>query len=133
MGIIHSKRPLRRKLDTCQKTAVLWLRTYVLVLVLTYSPEYSLPQPRKLIVFGTAPNPMAMTLAPQDTDTTIGKLRMCTNVQRDKVRSVVRFQHRRPAPANQLQIHVTKYEAPGPLTLATNSRLGNRRYFNQDS
>ncbi len=33
-----------------QKTAVLWLRTYVLVLVLTYSPEYSLPQPKKLPV-----------------------------------------------------------------------------------
>jgi hypothetical protein len=34
----------------CQKTAVLWLRTYVLVLVLTCSPEYSLPQTRKLQV-----------------------------------------------------------------------------------
>jgi hypothetical protein len=41
--------------EACQKTADFCLRTYVLVLVLTYSPEYSLPQPRKLPVFGTAP------------------------------------------------------------------------------
>ena len=46
---------LKTLAGSCQKTAVLWLRTYVLVLVLTYSPEYSLPQPRKLPVFGTAP------------------------------------------------------------------------------
>ena len=37
-----------------RKLPVLWLRTYVLVLVLTYSPEYSLPQPGKLHVFGNA-------------------------------------------------------------------------------
>ena len=67
VSIIHSKRPLRRWLDTDQKTTVLWLRTYVLVLVLTYSPEYFLPQPRKLPVFGSAPSPLAVTLAPQDT------------------------------------------------------------------
>ena len=44
VSIIHSKRPLRREVGTCPKTAFLWLRTSVLVLVLTYSPEYSLPQ-----------------------------------------------------------------------------------------
>jgi len=53
LSIIHSKRPLRRELGTGQKTAALWLRTSVLVLVLTYSPEYYLPQTRKLLVFGT--------------------------------------------------------------------------------
>jgi hypothetical protein len=51
----HSTASLMTLARACQKTAVLWLRTYVLVLVLTYSPEYSLPQTRKLPVFGTAP------------------------------------------------------------------------------
>ncbi len=45
---------LKTLAGSCQKTAFLWLRTYVLVLVLTYSPEYSLPQPRKLPVFWAA-------------------------------------------------------------------------------
>jgi hypothetical protein len=53
-SIILSKRSLWRELGACPKTAVLWLRTYVLVLVLTYSPEYSLPQHNKLAVFWTA-------------------------------------------------------------------------------
>ena len=35
---------------------------------------------RKTLVFGTAPNSLAGTLAPQDTATTIGKVHVCTNV-----------------------------------------------------
>jgi len=44
--------------------------------------------------------------------------------------SSVRCQQCRPDPANQLQIHATKYEVPGPLTVATILQWGNRRYFN---
>ena len=84
VSIIHNKRPLRRDLGTCQKTAVLWLRTSLLVLVLTYSLEYYLPQPRKLLVFGTVPSPLVGTLAPQGTGTNniIGMVSECTDVQR---------------------------------------------------
>ena len=61
---------------------------------------------------------------------TIGMVSECTDVQR-VVRYVgVRCHTCRPAPANQLQIHATKYEAPGLLSLATNSRSRNHRYFN---
>ena len=59
----HSTTFLMTLARACQKTAVLWLRTYVLVLVLTYSPEYSLPQSRKLLVFGNAPNQLVGTHA----------------------------------------------------------------------
>ncbi len=59
---------------------------------------------QKTASFRDCPSQLARTLAPQDTVTTIGKVRVCTYVQRGEVRSVVRCQHRRPAPANQLQI-----------------------------
>ena len=68
---------------------------------------------QKTASFRDCPSQLAGTLAPQDTATTIGKVRVCTYVQRGKVRSVVRCKHCRPAPANKLQIHATKYEAPG--------------------
>ncbi len=80
---------------------------------------------QKTAVFGTAPSLLAGTLAPQDTGTndTIGMVSECTNVRKvGKVRSVVRCQHCRPAPANQLQIHATKYQAPGPLSLREASK-----------
>ena len=46
---------------------------------------------RELAAFGTAPSPLAGTLAPQDTGTndTIGKVRECTDVRKvGKVRQV---------------------------------------------
>ena len=51
----HNIGSLMTMARACQKIAVLWLRPYVLILVLTYSPEYSLPQARKLPIFGTTP------------------------------------------------------------------------------
>ena len=43
------------------------MRTYVLVLVLTYSPEYFLPQPKKLQVLSLRPIvPNTQYLLPKD-------------------------------------------------------------------
>ena len=78
VSIIHSKQGI------CPKNAVLRLRTSVLVIEQSYSPEYYLPQPPKLLDFGAAPIPLIGTLAPKETGTnnTIGMVRECKDVQR---------------------------------------------------
>ena len=70
------------------------------------------------------------TLAPQDTNDTISMVSECRDVQRGNVRSGVRYQHCRMAPAKHLQIHATKYEAPGPLRYTIQFRSKNRGYLN---
>jgi hypothetical protein len=89
---------------------------------------------QRTTVFGTAPSPLAGTLAPQDTGTvrygtndTIGMVSVCTDVQR-RVGKVLQVYDAKNA-ARPPQIHATKYEAPGPLWYTTKIRSKNRGYL----
>ena len=48
-------------------------------------PRVLPPAAQKTASFRDCPSPLAGTLAPQDTATTIGKIRVCTDVQRGEV------------------------------------------------
>ena len=80
-----------------------YVRTRVVRTVLTLVLP---PAAQKTASFRDCPSPLAGTLAPQDTATTIGKVRVCTDVQRGKVRYGPLYDANiaaRPT-ANQLQI-----------------------------